>query len=216
MDSHHFDAFTRALGGIVSRRDLLHALTGGIATSGWPFGPSASLAKKKKGKRKKKRSRAAVTATCMPDCVGRVCGPNSCGTGSCGSCNPVCQTCEGGVCVNKANGTDCEANFTCQNGACLCPQDQDCGIDNCCATGGVCVDSANGRCALGCGALCDDVGCACAETFETGIDFCRVAVADLCGLTPCDNLEDCGANEYCVSASTCGDNFGRCIEACPV
>lgn len=70
---------------------------------------------------------------CVPNCTGRVCGPDGCG-GSCGSC---------------------KANEVCQAGACLCVPNcsgRECGPDGCggtckpgCAAGVPCLDT--GKCA---------------------------------------------------------------------
>ncbi len=76
---------------------------------------------------------SGVDLPCVPDCAGKVCGPNGCG-GSCGTC---------------------QANEVCQGGACLCVPNcasRECGPDGCggtckpgCAAGVPCLDT--GKCA---------------------------------------------------------------------
>jgi hypothetical protein len=98
MDGHHFDSLARALGSIMSRRDLTRVLVGGVAVGGWPYGPSASLAKKKRKRKKRKKQHAQEVEPVPPSlpppvlnafgCVdiGQACRGNS---GLC--CSGVCE-----------------------------------------------------------------------------------------------------------------------------
>src|SRR5262245_26389480 len=90
MDAEPFDALVRSLACSFSRRVLL----GGLPSGPLVFLASGEALAAKRRKRKKKKR-------------------------SCGACGP-CKQCAGGRCVNKANGTDCEANRTCQEGQCRC------------------------------------------------------------------------------------------------
>lgn len=134
-------------------------------------------------------------AGCVPDCTGRLCGPDGCG-GNCGPCqgptNACCldEVCScvptpcfrmGRECGEWGNGcgemVDCGtcdafADSTCENGTCICVPDCDgleCGPDGC---GGVC-------------GTCDD-GLECTE------DSC---LEGACGFAP--------SPFFCIIEDTC-------------
>ncbi len=149
-----------------------------------------------------------------PACLGRVCGPNIFGEGSCGDCGScktceggacfskvngtacggVCEECQSGACVPKANGIDCGGNFTCQGGECVCaPSNRICG-DICCPTGNICVDPDAEECV-------DAQG-----TCAAGANFC-VDGASKCGLGNCFCYQTFGGETRCgnqaLSSGTC-------------
>src|SRR5688572_10439125 len=107
MDQSRFDAWTRALATPRrSRRQLVGtvaAVLAGATLSGW----SGETAAKKKHKKKKKKPQQVLS--CVPACVGRVCGDDGCG-GSCGICTGL-TACTNGQCVSTCVPTTC-AYFT--------------------------------------------------------------------------------------------------------
>jgi hypothetical protein len=162
VDADVFDAMVRSLSSSASRRGALAGIMG--SALGLLTGGMATEAKKRRKRKKKKvvppppPPPPPPPNVCQPDCVGRVCGPNSCGIGSCGDCGPckncqggacfdkvngavcggVCEECQGGQCVPKANGTDCGENKFCQGGQCICPADRTC-RDVCCPSNQACA-----------------------------------------------------------------------------
>ena len=227
MDAMRFDAFVRTLSSQASRRGVLAGLTGGVVAL-LAHGDGADAKRKRK---KRKKPPVAV-------CAGRVCGPNSLGTGSCGQCGP-CKNCEGGACFAKANGTDCGGEcLECQGGACVAKaagkscgnggsciggsccaaSDRACGT-LCCPAGTICIDDDNHRCAPACDAGCLGRGprCGCALTFDTELDFCNVnpEVGTLCALPDCDSQEDCAPDSVCANVSCNAAVVPKCLEACP-
>jgi hypothetical protein len=204
MDGGRFDHLIRSLSSGASRRILLAGLTGGLL----PLLARSEHAAVKKKRKKKKRSASAVpppplpplTPACVPDCVGRVCGPNSCGAGSCGDCGPckncqggacinkvngtacggVCEECQGGQCVPKENGTDCGGNRHCDEGQCVCdPASRICG-SICCPLGLVCGNPETQKCVHPQGAC------------PTGANTCVTGSAD----------DECGADDECFCYQT--------------
>jgi hypothetical protein len=133
MDGEQFDALSRRLQPGQSRRALVGALASGVAGTL----PLAALAGRAAAKRKKKKKKPAATppAPCVPDCGSKQCGGDGCG-GSCGTC---------------------QANETCDNGACVCAQpcgNKNCGQDGCGKSCGTCQSPRvcqNGRCVEPCG-----------------------------------------------------------------
>ena len=77
MDGSRFDALSRTLVAGHSRRGLAHLL-GGLGLLEL-FGQPVTLAKRKHKKHKKKHKRPPPS-TCIPDCNGRVCGDDGCGS----------------------------------------------------------------------------------------------------------------------------------------
>lgn len=188
MDAERFDAMVRSLSSSASRRGAL----AGVLGSALGLLARAGEAAAKKRRRKKKRVPPAPVG-CQADCVGRVCGPDSCGTGTCGDCGPckncqggacfdkvngtacggVCEECQGGQCVPKATGADCGENKVCQGGQCLCPSDRTC-RDVCCPANQACgrFGQNNFQCVSRIG------------TCDVGDNFCATgADAQKCGST---------------------------------
>lgn len=126
-------------------------------------------------------------STCIPDCVGKLCGDDGCG-GSCGDCKPSSKPCMESVCVQ---------------GQCLfAPMDGDCDDDNVCTLGDFCEA---GDCQAGLESLdCDDDN-VCTD------DTCNPKAG--CGYFPnfdvCDDGNACTEGDVCW-ASEC--NSGQYID----
>jgi hypothetical protein len=121
---------------------------GGLASTAWLSESEAK--KKRKGKKKRRKKNPPQSppppptqcpATC-PECQqcvnnqsctpvnGGVCQNNACKVCQGGSCvnnngitcgNSLCKECRDGQCVNKQNGTSCNNEGQCVNGACIDP-----------------------------------------------------------------------------------------------
>ncbi len=104
MDGAQFDALTRSISTIASRRTALSGVVGAALTAFLtPFRSEEAGARKHKKKKKKKSPTSSPppqTTNCTPDCTGKVCGPSGCEGQTCG---------------------ECTGGKECQNGACLCP-----------------------------------------------------------------------------------------------
>lgn len=203
MDAKRFDDFVHSFASEPSRRGLLAGLASGLLAL--HVRSEGVEARKKRKKRKKKPVL----------CEGRVCGPNSLGTGSCGDCGS-CKSCEGGACVAKLNGVACGGSGGCVEGTCCPSIDRVCGT-LCCPTGTNCVDSENQRCAPNCDIACDDRApqCNCQVAFNTDRSYCSVKpVGNVCDLPECDSQSDCAPTAVCAK-TTCGaGDTPRCIETC--
>ena len=168
---------------------------------------------------------------CLPDCVGKKCGPDGCG-GSCGACPQGLECNDLGKCAapcvpdcgdkdcgpDGCEGTcgDCGDGEECVEGSCevicvpQCSAEKTCGDDGC---GGTCGDCADGLDCLEtlygvhCAASCVDLD-ECAEG-----TFC---LGGLCTPWECQEDGDCPEGQVC-------DPFLRCVpsmscgggEACP-
>ncbi|MCK5803167.1 MAG: hypothetical protein KAI66_10060 [Lentisphaeria bacterium] len=167
---------------------------------------------------------------CMPNCTGRECGSDSCGS-SCGNCTLTGETCNvSGICVcdsshencdnNDANGCECDISGTnvCHNNACCTPNcaGKECGSDGCggscgtctltgetCNSSGLCVCDFNHE-------DCDGVsanGCEC-DVSGTNICYNNACCTPNCSGRECGtdgcggSCGSCGANEECT-AGTC-------------
>jgi hypothetical protein len=210
LDADHFDAMVRSLSSFASRRGALAGVMGsalGLLTR--------EVATEAKKRRRKKKRNSRSPKDCQADCVGRVCGPNSCGTETCGDCGPckncqggacfnkvngtgcgVCEECQSGQCVPKANETDCGENKICQGGQCLCPADRTCnGI--CCPSTQACarINSSTFQCVSRLG------------TCSIGEDYCATGSVDL----QCGSSLDCFCWQSFVGDETrCGVGGGDC------
>jgi hypothetical protein len=113
MDGSDFDALTRTLTTVGSRRRALVGLMSGtLGLSGvWSEEATAKPCKKIKNKKKRKKclSKAKTTPGCTRNCAGKTCGDDGCG-GSCGDC--FRGSCQGGVCVCPSGEDVCD-------GACM-------------------------------------------------------------------------------------------------
>jgi hypothetical protein len=155
-----------------------------------------------------------VDQNCVPDCSGKICGSDGCGSycGQCfgdtgcveGACVPC--SCEGLVCGPGACGENCGACAPnepyCYEGACQvdCPsacESKQCGPDGCGASCGSCGGIHD---------ACEDGQCVCQPSCDgkkCGSDGC----GGDCGL--CGSGEICtnGGCEACTcAAKQCGDN----------
>ena len=172
---------------------------------------------------------------CTPDCAGRTCGADGCGS-SCGDCTGA-QVCDGaGRCGDRP--------VACGDG--VCDLTEDCGtcVDDCACRAGercqdnacveVCVPDCNRRICGddGCGGTCGDCP---ADQVCDGAGRC-IGVPDDCGDQACNNGEDCGTcpadcaceggelcrRGVCEAEPSCGDgicNVGEdcvsCLADCP-
>jgi hypothetical protein len=231
LDADHFDAMVRSLSSSASRRGALAGVMGGALGL---LTREVGTAAKKRRKKKKRVPPPPVPPPpegCQADCVGRVCGPNSCGTGTCGDCGPckncqggacfdkvngtacggVCEECQSGQCVPKATGTDCGENKICQGGQCVCPADRTC-RDICCPSNQACgrFGQNNFQCVSRLGT------CSIGENFcETGADaqkcgsslgcFCRPSFVN--GETRCSSG---GGACNCTTDSDCPGTGAFC------
>jgi hypothetical protein len=210
MDAERFDDLLRAVASRGSRRTIVAALAGG-----WLVALPLVLGIAPTEARKRKRKRRKQPLVCV--CGARVCGPNNCGTGSCGSCGDcknceggacfnkangsacqgVCKECQNGVCSNKANGLGCGDNKTCQGGECVCsPSNRICG-DICCPAGNVCLNSESKTCVSAGGSCANDA------------DFC----VDGTGGEKCGSTDECFCYQTVTGESRCGTqivNNGQC------
>ncbi|MFH1531747.1 MAG: putative metal-binding motif-containing protein [Pseudomonadota bacterium] len=157
---------------------------------------------------------------CLPDCVGKKCGPDGCG-GSCGSCpqglecNTVgkCQE----ICVPECDGKDCGPDGCegvcgacgdgqeCADGLCEticvpdCSDENTCGDDGCGGTCGGCggdLSCQETLYGLHCSKACVDLGDCPTGTFCLG---------ELCTPWECQEDGDCAPDEVC-------DPFLRCAQ----
>jgi len=163
MDADRFDALSRSLFALGSRRRTLGGLVvGTLGLLSWRSGDDSAAhdlsqkCKKKSGKQKKKclkkaKQHAATHATaCVPTCAAtNACGPDGCG-GSCGSCTG--GTCTGGTCVcpsgmdfcggacrSACNSVSVRNPFTCT----CCQYRERCGPTNHTCCSGVCAFGAD-------------------------------------------------------------------------
>jgi hypothetical protein len=138
MDNSRFDALTRVLSTVGSRRGTIGGLLAGVLGLLHGAEPDAAIAhntlkkckkiedkdKKRQCVKKAKKHRAQHAApACTPTCGGTVCGgDNGCG-GSCGTCSAG-AVCQGGQCVNGtlAVGASCTKALPreCVSGVCGC------------------------------------------------------------------------------------------------
>ncbi len=239
MNVKRFDGLTRSLASGASRRVLLASVATGLVAL-LPQGKDAEAKRKRKKKKKKTVVPPPVSppAGCIATCANRVCGPDSCGGGSCGDCG-ICKNCEGGACFNKTNGTGCGGEcLECQGGACVarakgtpctggvCVGGVCCTLGEricgaiCCPAGTLCIDADNGRCAPVCDATCNPgraPRCGCAVTFDTDIDYCNVNpdFDVICAQPACDSQEDCAPDKVCSNVTCGGAPSQRCLDACP-
>jgi len=160
---------------------------------------------------------------CLPDCVGKKCGPDGCG-GSCGGCPGGLECNDVGkceeVCVPDCGAKDCGPDGC--GGVCgACGEGEEC-------VGGLCEPTCVTQCSGektcgddGCGGSCGECGeeLECLETLygvhcsKPCVDLadCSVETFCLAGLcTPWECLEDgdCAAGEVC-------DPFRRCAAEIP-
>ena len=174
-----------------------------------------------------------TTCVCIPDCGGKVCGPDGCG-GQCGF------------------GSDCPGDDDCVEGLCICTptctDGQECGLDSCggntCGTcpaaapncientcqPDVCEPACNGKeCGEdGCGGSCgtcatqevctNDGQCLCEPSCggkECGPDGCGGSCGSCTGNDECQNgqcvcIPDCSTSPNACGSDGCGGSCGSC------
>lgn len=155
------------------------------------------------------------TCACVPQCTGRVCGPNGCG-GSCGTCSGAadcesvtgqCVTCTP-QCAGKTCGPDgcggtcgsCE-NGTCASGQCVCQFDEPCSLGQCCPNEQACQDGACAACPATPDACAVEIVCG-RTTAVNPLCYCVTSVDDV---TTCSSVfinpsqaANCTGDEDCV------------------
>ena len=94
--------------------------------------------------------------TCVPDCEGKVCGPDGC-DGSCGTCGGAQDECIDGICICQpaCEGIECGADG-CGGDCGPCEGDQDICIEGDCVCIPDCTDKVCGS--NGCGGSCGTCG----------------------------------------------------------
>lgn len=171
---------------------------------------------------------AATDEKCVPDCSGKVCGPDNCGTGVCGfcqygwicnengtACAPDCKPdCAGKSCGDDGCGGDCGAcdgGKVCQSGSCICkPEDHKeccgdavCWLDSCGVVGAVVA-----QCPFGCkDAVCQACIPACKDR-ECGADGCG-GDCGTCAGGGCNGMA-WTAPETCFEGSCITSQGGNC------
>ncbi len=147
----------------------------------------------------------ADAGECIPDCSGKVCGPNGCND-FCGKCAPG-ETCSGGqcACVPQCGGKNCGPDQC--GGTCgTCGGTQICGADSTCCT----LSCTNKDCGDdGCGGSCGT--CPAAKECDVGqcVDCEPECDGKFCGDDGCGAA--CG---ICPQGSTCLS--GQCLLPCTV
>ncbi len=170
-------------------------------------------------------------ACCAPNCDGRQCGDDGCGSGgTCGNC-PSGLTCasDTGQCApicgpqNCPHGC-CDSNGRCQLGtaAQACGKQgepcQVCGSGATCLTGGVCRTVAGTcttrveTCGRGLISPCNSNDtCTCDITVD-GASVCRSRAVSC--IEPCNVNADCGAGSVCVPCLECSNTNRICASVC--
>lgn len=196
MDCDRFDALTRAVAAVQSRRAVMSRFLGAaLALSAM----NGDIAAAKKKRRKKKRKKPTCPDNAQQLCNG-VCVDLLNDKANCGACGTMCQQleiCLGGACacsgMNRVRcGNDCvdlttdgkhcgqcrrECPADCVNGVCACT-----GITDCPAA----------------------AGCTCTSRFEGG-SACRDSATSP---TACDSDADCGLGSFCRA------DTGTCAPGC--
>lgn len=164
--------------------------------------------------------------TCLPNCSGKMCGPDGCG-GSCGGC-PTDTSCVGNQCKG-AGGGGCEPTSYpgcggCPCEMCVCMMDPYCCnsqwdsicVGECetqcggCGTGGPC---GNGSCEAAEGENClnckQDCGCGAAEVcFQEQCCQTQCSGAE-CGYDGCGGAcGSCGVGQICAGQQCCTPKCG--------
>ena len=226
MDSTRFDAFTRRLSAVVSRRAALGFMGGGLVSM---MSLASGQGKKRRGKNKKRKKKQSPSPPNSPPPPGLACPAGQ-------------RPCRGGclstlICCDDA---DCAGGRTCQDGTCACPADrplvcpgstvcaQCCTATDCRPAGhndgqvcqdGACLCTIDGsrRCPDGvCGLCCDANECGAGATqcipYTGGIQFCvcdRLYCRGYCPNHECANR--CG--DACATAGSecCGSGVGRLV-----
>ena len=134
MDPRHFDALSRVLATVDSRRSLVALLAsppvlGGLLGSLFPKETEAGGRRKRrkkahkhgKGRRRKKHKQKpqCTPTTCVTQ--GKTCGeiPDGCGgTLQCGTCANPTPVCNSNVCTACTNASQCGTGAICCGGSC--------------------------------------------------------------------------------------------------
>ncbi len=145
---------------------------------------------------------------CTPDCAGKQCGDNGCG--SCGDCTEG-KHCEERQCVTDPCVPACAADSCGDDGcggSCSCSSEQMCTSEKTCA----CVPDCTGkRCGSdGCGGECG----ACNAGSTCNSDGTQCSCVPSCGDKQCGD-DGCGGScGTCDAALTCNTASGTCQTSC--
>jgi sugar lactone lactonase YvrE len=240
MGSGRFDAWTRSLATIRTRRGTLGALGALLAFILAPFGLGLTAAKKKKA-----RGCRRVGKKCGGKHNRKCCDHAKCRGGRC-KCTGNRKACRG-TCIPNANccdDADCGGGATCQNGVCHCPSGKkDCDgacipEDDCCTNAdcGDCESCQAAICVTGCqscetcqsgtcnstcpgGQICQGNVCVCPSGQKLCVDTC-ILDEECCGpcgpCEICDNgtcIPGCQSGQECVSDS-CVCTTTSCSTGC--
>jgi hypothetical protein len=168
MDGSRFDALSRALADVHSRRSLPRFL-GGLTLAGslGLLNPNESTASRRKRHKRHKRHKHTTPSSppCTPSCAGKQCGDDGC-AGSCGTCPPESTCVNGFLTTNVCQGGTCQpATFPCgirqvcyQNICCTRRRESDCHQmpepDNCGGTYPANCGGASHCCSTSTGEVC--------------------------------------------------------------
>jgi len=218
MDERRFDAWTRALAAVPSRRRVLGSLVGGVfAAIGLSSAGEAGKGKgkgKKKGKKKhKKRDKPQSKCKASEDCD----DCTTCRQGRCvadpakdGFLCAECRTCRAGQCVAdpSQDGSLCILTcIRCQNGVCAIPDDEVCPEDHRCRP-------ETGNCCPHCfGEECCPPGQWCIDPPAGQRYCCDSMTSSPCGENPDGTFADC-----CGPTEECCEFLNTCLprgECCP-
>lgn len=141
----------------------------------------------------------ADSATCVPFCIGKVCGPDGCG-GSCGACqDPAKPTCTSAgqcaaACIPACNGKAC-------------------GSDGCGGTCGACA--ANATCTPSGTCVPNSWTCK-ADWYGDGeVCDCQCGAADVDCAKPGTPVAGCTALQTCDSTGTCQSKIPKAWKCAP-
>jgi hypothetical protein len=232
MDGSRFDRLTKTLSAPGSRRRALGGLLAGtLGLLGWHDGDEITAhdlkakCKKKSGEAKKKCLKKAkqhnathsapAAAICIPQCGGKVCGPDGCG----GACGPPCANgcCDGGTC----------ADFTADEGNCggcgiACVAGQLCTQGQCVTGQGSCAAGAD-ICVSGSGPFCSaNLACGCYTTMANQTRCGEFFTGSACGQctsdAECQTLFPTIPGAFCVNDTGngcgCASGEGFCRRPC--
>lgn len=222
MDARHFDALSRTLADVRTRRGLIGALAALPVAAGWLASRDEAEARKRKRhnargahdghgpaaeKKKRKKKKKCRPESAAQTCAGR-CGQatNNCGqTVACGSCAcgaacPICQTCDAatGRCITNASF----AGLACGLPGQVCLATGVCGCDT--------TSCADGQRCNGIVCVCDAASCpaGCCDGFRT----CRADEDVACGTGGgiCTHCPDCQTCKDGACASDTRQNRATC------
>lgn len=153
---------------------------------------------------------------CVPDCVGKTCGPDGCG-GSCGGCDDgmecsIDSCTDDGQCISTPNDAICNDENLCMDK--VCNDGSSCTTDSCNQSTGECVHTLNGPDTDGDGHAdaCDN----CPNDLNLNqIDTDGDGVGDVCDNCPTVPNPDQRDGDYDESGTAHPDLIGDACDNCP-